>query len=119
MVVNYLKNSEDQQTFSAGEVIFQEGDTGEVMYGVLEGSVQILHNGQVLDTVEAGGFFGEMALVGKHTRSATAVALTNCRLAQVNEWRFHFLVHETPTFATQVMSILAERLRRMNDLIKP
>jgi CRP/FNR family transcriptional regulator, cyclic AMP receptor protein len=52
-----------------------------------------------------------MALVDKSARSATATALEDCKLAVIDKRRFLFLVHETPTFALQVMASLAERLR--------
>jgi CRP-like cAMP-binding protein len=57
---------------------------------------------------------GEMALIDSQPRSATAVALTDCSLAVIDEKRFLFMVHETPFFALDIMRILAERLRQMN-----
>jgi CRP-like cAMP-binding protein len=42
------------------------------------------------------------------------VAKTRARLAQIDRRRFHFLVQQTPHFATHVMKILANRLRHMN-----
>lgn len=48
------------------------------MYGVVEGEVEITLRGKHLDTIEAGGIFGELALVDDSPRSATAVAKTNC-----------------------------------------
>jgi CRP-like cAMP-binding protein len=42
------------------------------------------------------------------------VAKTSCRLAEIDRRRFHFLVQQTPHFATHVMKTLADRLRHMN-----
>ena len=95
----------------AGTVIFEAGSTGEEMYGVAEGKVELrLPDGRAV-TIGPDETFGEMALVDRSARSATATALEDCKLAVIDKRRFLFLVHETPTFALQVMASLAERLR--------
>ena len=95
----------------AGTVIFSEGDAGEEMFGVIEGEVEVrTHNGHIT-LLEVDDTFGEMAIVDQIPRSATAVAVVDTKLAVINRHRFLFLVHETPMFALQVMSSIAERLR--------
>jgi CRP-like cAMP-binding protein len=59
----------------------------------------------------ADDVFGEMSVVDSSPRSATAVAVTDTKLAVIDRRMFLFLVHETPMFALQVMSTMAERLR--------
>lgn len=98
--------------FASGEVIFAEGGEGDFMYVVRSGEVEIERNGKVIETLSAGGIFGEMALIDGSPRSATARAKTDAELAPINEKSFMFLVHETPFFAVAVMRTLAERLRR-------
>ncbi|MBZ0300923.1 MAG: Crp/Fnr family transcriptional regulator [Anaerolineae bacterium] len=116
--VDHFKNSKDFQTFTAGQVIFETGAPGGQMYAVKDGEVDIIYRDTVLDTVGPGGIFGEMGLVeGNASRSATAIARTDCQIVPVDKQRFLFLVHETPTFALSVMQIMAHRLRRMNELI--
>lgn len=99
---------------AAGTVIFEAGQPGDVMYVVIEGELDVVDGDRVLDTVGEGGIVGEMALIDKQPRSATAIARTDCRLAPVNERRFVFLVHQTPYFALEVMRVMADRLRRTN-----
>jgi CRP-like cAMP-binding protein len=101
-------------TVEAGTVIFNEGDPGDVMYSVVEGEIEVERNGTVIETVGAGGILGELALIDTAPRSATATARTEARIAEVDENRFMFLVHEHPRFALQVMRIMAERLRNAN-----
>ncbi len=115
--IDYFKNFTDFIEYGAGQTIFEEGKTGDTMFAVKEGEVDILHNGRVLETVYAGGFFGEMALIDASPRSAKAVAKTSCKIVQVDKKRFLFLVQETPTFALQVMRTLTNRLRAMNELV--
>jgi CRP-like cAMP-binding protein len=115
-VTGLFRNEIDTKTFQAGETIFEQGDPAEFMYGVVEGEVEIKLGNHVLSTLGPDEVFGEMALVDQTPRSATAVAQTDCKLAIIDHRRFLFLVQETPTFALQVMSTLADRLRRMNAL---
>lgn len=117
MTIDYFRHTQDFETHSAGDIIFELGDTGEHMYAVKEGEVEILFNENVLDTIGEGGIFGEMALVDSSPRSARAIAKTDCKIVVVDKHRFTFLVQETPTFALQVMHTLANRLRRMNEMI--
>lgn len=99
-------------TFAPGEVVFAAGDKGEHMYVVRSGEIEIERDGVVVESLSAGGIFGEMALIDGSPRSATARAKTDCELAPINEKSFLFFVHETPFFAIAVMRTLAERLRR-------
>jgi len=84
------------------------------MYVLLEGEMEILLGDFVLETVGQGALIGEMALIDKSPRTASAVAKTSCRLAEIDRRRFHFLVQQTPHFATHVIKTLADRLRHMN-----
>lgn len=112
MIINLFKNVDDAQAFAAGTTIFQEGDApGGVMYVVQQGEVEILVRGDPIETIGPGAFLGEIGLVDKKPRSATAVAKTDCRLVAVDQKRFNFLVQQTPFFALEVMQTIAERLR--------
>ena len=60
---------------------------------------------------------GEVGIVLPGPRSASVVAKTDCEFVAVDEKRFQFLVQQTPFFATQVMRVMAERLRKVNQLL--
>ncbi len=110
-----LNQSEQYQSFSQGQIIFREGDPGDQLYIVAEGQVDIMTDGQLLETVNPGGILGEMALIDDKPRSATAVARTDCVLTPIGRRHFLTLVERTPLFALQVMRVMAERLRRTNS----
>ncbi|MEO1288640.1 MAG: Crp/Fnr family transcriptional regulator, partial [Chloroflexota bacterium] len=114
---NYLKFEKTCIDYHAGEIIFEQGDEGDLMYTVVSGEVLIDFDGEVIDIVGEGGIIGEMALVGDNIRSASAIASTDCTLKVIDTQRFLWLVHETPTFATQVMGVMAERIRRLNLMV--
>ena len=100
------------KTYPAGATIFAEGDPPEFMYVVKTGHVDIVKDGRVVETVGPDGFFGELALVDKSSRSATAKAKTDCELAPISEKQFLFMASETPFFSLTVMREMANRLRR-------
>jgi CRP/FNR family transcriptional regulator, cyclic AMP receptor protein len=81
------------------------------MFAVLEGEVELRKGQRVLRNMATGGIFGEMAIIENQPRSADAIALTDCRVAAVNQKRFLVLVSQAPFFAIQMMQILSERLR--------
>lgn len=112
--LKFLKYADTVDTYHAGDVIFREGEKGESMYIVKAGSVDLQIMGKTVETLEANAILGEMALLDSETRSATAVAATDCQLVPINGEKFIYLVRETPYFALEVMQIMAQRLRRMD-----
>ena len=117
--ISLFRNATDAKTFTAGQVIFKEGQPGDVMYVVIDGTIDILVHDKVINIIGPGGILGEMALLDNEPRSTTAIANTDCKLAPVDQRRFTFLVQQTPYFAIQVMQVMAERLRRLNSLLGP
>jgi CRP-like cAMP-binding protein len=109
-----FRQETDTLKLAPGDFLFQEGDTGENMYVLLEGEIEIFLGDFMLETAEPGMLIGEMALIDDGPRTANAVAKTVCRLAEIDRRRFYFLVQQHPHFATHVMKTLADRLRDMN-----
>jgi CRP-like cAMP-binding protein len=103
------------QLFEAGASVFKQGTTGRFMYVVAQGEVEVGRDGRSLYVVREGSLVGEMALIDHAPRSATAVARTQCRLIPVDEYKFLIMAQQTPLFALEVMRLLVERLRHMND----
>ncbi len=108
-----LMRSGEAESFAAGAKIFDEGDPADKVYLVKSGEVELTTGANhVLEIVGQGGLFGEMAVIERDTRSATAVAQSDCELVTIDRRRFWFLVQETPYFAEIVMRVMADRLRR-------
>jgi len=110
--IRLFDKADDLQSFSAGETIFKAGDPRKYMYVIVEGEVDLYINSGLVETVEPGGIFGEMALIEQDVRAASAIA--RCKLAMIDENRFGFMIERTPFFALKVMRCLVKRLRRMN-----
>ena len=103
-------NAKEHRDVAAGEAIFREGDAGQEMFGVVNGKVELRHGDETVLTLGPEGTFGELALISSAPRTLTAVAVEPTRIAVINRHTFLFLVHETPTFAIDVMRSLAERI---------
>lgn len=114
-VVARFRHSPNAFRLAAGKVLFREGESAEVMYVLLEGTVEVIVGDTLVESAQAGTVLGEMAVIDRSPRSATAVAKTPCRLVSMTATQFDLLVHETPEFARLVMQVLSGRLRRMNQ----
>ncbi len=116
--IEIFQTSPTPQSFTPGEIIFAEGDAGEVMYGILEGEVEIVVNHKVVETIAAGDVFGEGALVhSDRQRASTAIAKIPCKLALMDRQHFLFAVQQTPMFALEVMRSYSDRLRSLKHRI--
>ena len=104
---------------AAGEPLFQAGDEGHLMFVLTTGNAEVIVNNRVVETLQHGSIVGEMGIVSPGPRSASVVATTDCEFVAVDEKRFQFLVQQTPFFATQVMKVMAERLRSLNQMVAP
>lgn len=100
--------------FEAGEKIFLEDDAADAMYMVRSGRVDVITYGTVLENVRAGGIFGELALIDDGRRSAAAMVTEPTEVVQIDKQTFLAVIRNDPEFALRVMSLLANRLRRMN-----
>jgi len=113
--INVFRNVQNPRSLAAGEVLFREGDDGgDLMFAVLEGELVLTVAERVVDRLRPGQIVGEMALIDRSARSATATAAVATTVAPVDKKAFTYLVQEHPTFALLVMEVMAERLRRAN-----
>ncbi len=114
--------SDNTRSFEPGDLIFKEGEAGDLMYVLLEGSVDLkkkVERGEtVLKTVDTpNDFFGEMALLDDRPRSATAVATKRTKVLAVDGPTFESMIIANGKFALKIIKILAARIRRSNDQV--
>jgi CRP/FNR family transcriptional regulator, cyclic AMP receptor protein len=117
-VVNYFTKDENLKHYKAGEVIYTVGQHDDSVYGVAEGEVDVFFGAReaLLETVGPGGVFGERTFIDTLPHTTTAVARTDCSLSVMDEQRFLWLVHETPTFALVVMRLMVKRSRKLMQM---
>lgn len=100
----------------AGGALFRQGEAANgLMYVLVSGRAEIRVGDCCVEQAEPGTIVGEMAMIGSEPRSATVVAVSDCRFAEITAKRFHYLVTEAPQFAIEVMRVLALRLRRADE----
>lgn len=104
---------------TAGGKVFQVGQPGGCMYAVKSGTLHVRIGKAVVETLNAGDIFGEMALLNENdVRTATVEAVADAELAVIDEKRFEFMVKHVPSFSIEVMRILAARLMEMNKRVR-
>lgn len=106
-----------RRRYAKGEVIFREGDPGETLFIVEEGRVKLAivspeGNEVILDLLEPGDFFGELALLDREPRSADAVAIEASSLFSLQRPEFLRFLVERPRVAARLLVTMSHRLRR-------
>ena len=109
--------------FEPGQVLFQEGDEGEDMYIIQSGRVAIkkrVKDGSeaVLAILEKGDFFGEMALLERLPRSATAELAEDGDLIKIDNEVFGDMIKANPEIAIRMLRKYSIRLRETNKQIE-
>lgn len=102
--------------YPAGKVLIQEGLAGVFMYVVLQGCVEIAVQHNVVGMISRGGIFGEMALITRADRVASAIAQTDCELLAISRNVFLDLVCSNPKFAVALLGAVGNRARFMAAL---
>jgi CRP-like cAMP-binding protein len=109
--------------YSAGEVVFEEGDLGDSLFVLMNGEVDVLHKDgkgeqQILTTLQPPEFFGEMSLIDKEFRSATVRAkkdATMLHLTAENLATFRKNYKDGFVFLViNIARVLSNRLRETN-----
>lgn len=110
------------RVYKRGEVICREGDAGETMFIIQEGEVRIHKRVRDKETtlavLKAGDFFGEMAIIDKEPRSASATAETDSKLIILSEDIFESQIKTNPKIIMAILRKMSERLRNADRQIK-
>ena len=116
------QSSKNERSFAAGEFIFEEGDIGDFAYVLLSGEAEIckISQGEIIKLVDikANTLFGEMALIDKSVRSASARAITDIIVREIDETAFMAHIKKSPDVAMNMMLRLANYARTTNKNIE-
>jgi len=105
------------------QVLFRAGDVGDAMYLIERGKVRISVRATdghdvTLTELAGGDFFGEMALLDRQPRSASATVAENARLAVLSREHFLSFMRSNPNVALEMLTALANRLRHTDELLR-
>jgi CRP-like cAMP-binding protein len=106
-----------------GATIFAKDDPGNSLYAVISGTVKISTSSPdgrnaILNLIEPGELFGEMAVLDGQPRSADATANTNCEIFVIDRRDFLAFVQSQPTLATKFIKVLCELVRRTSEQVE-
>ncbi len=102
--------------YPQGKTIFYEGQLGSALFVVLSGKVGLYKKTKEIAVVGVGDVFGEMSVLNKEPRTASAVALTPVRVFTLDEHQLSGMLDTkiAVRFLMNIIHILSERLERMN-----
>ncbi len=109
----------EEKTFRKGEIIIKEGDVGKTLFYVQEGKAGVYvdygkKNPFRLGFIEAGEFFGEMAILEAYPRSATVVAERNIVVTEIPGDDMNSFFAENPDLIVVLMKLLGKRIETMS-----
>jgi CRP/FNR family transcriptional regulator, cyclic AMP receptor protein len=104
-----------RRTFQPGEAIVEEGRTGNGLYIIVSGRVEVIKadgtdRAQVLATLGPGEPFGELALLGEWKRTATVRAIEETDCLGMDRWVFLAHLRRQPEVAVKMLQFVAQRL---------
>jgi CRP/FNR family cyclic AMP-dependent transcriptional regulator len=100
----------DELDLREGKDLTVEGKPGREFFVLLEGSADVRRKGRKVNTMNAGDFFGEIALITDQPRTATVTAATPVRVLVIRARDFRELLRKTPSMQEKVLQALAQRL---------
>ncbi len=120
--LNHLASKLAERLLKAGELFFNQGDTGSSMYIVAVGHVNIHLPGEAsrrvsLKDISRGEYFGELALFDDKPRSASALATTDATLLELSREVLSAYLERRPRAAMAILRTMAERLRETNAML--
>jgi CRP/FNR family cyclic AMP-dependent transcriptional regulator len=108
------------RSFKKNSVIVNQGDETNSLYVILEGSVRVFVDDEqgkeiILNTMEAGESFGEMALLSDAPRSASVMATSPSKLAMISKQDFMSCLASNPTIPCKIIEVLIKRAQDLTD----
>jgi CRP/FNR family transcriptional regulator, cyclic AMP receptor protein len=101
-----------EQSYAAGDAVVKEGDPATRLFVIVDGTASVEQGGQTVGTIGSGEFFGELALIEQHARSATVRAETDMTCLVITAWEFRASLEEHPQMAIPMLNTIISRLHR-------
>lgn len=112
--LSHLAQITDEVEYQPNQSIFEEGDAGDAMYLIVDGTVKVHSGDHIFAELGSKQVFGEMSILDAEPRSATITALTDLTLLKIQREDFSEILAEKPEIALGVIQVLTRRLREAN-----
>lgn len=107
-----------RQGYDENYILFHEGDPGDAMYYIISGAVQLSKGSQVLKVMREGEYFGEMAMLLKANRSASAVVCEpGTQLVTISSANMEAMLRQNPAVILALLQEMAQRLKNTDALL--
>ncbi|HTP02144.1 MAG TPA: cyclic nucleotide-binding domain-containing protein [Anaerolineales bacterium] len=106
-----VANQVEELVFGKDEIIFRKGDHGDSLYIIVSGRVEVRDGERLLNQLDEGAIFGELALLDPAPRSATVKTLEPARLLRLNEAKFQKVLAERPEVSAAIIHVLTSYIR--------
>jgi CRP-like cAMP-binding protein len=114
MELNLAAFSRFTRSFKPGEIIFCEYEPGDTFYLIQAGRVKLIKNTgefeRTLDILQPSEMFGEMAILENSPRSASAIAMDEVTVLELNSQNFEILMLGNPQIALKLLRIFSKRI---------
>ena len=111
-----LARAADEISVAAGTTLTTQGEVGREAFVLLDGTAEVVRDGQLVATLGPGDHVGELSLLDGGPRTATVTATTDVELLVLGRPAFNGVLDEIPTLAHKLAVSLARRLRAAEDL---
>ena len=110
-----IARASDEVEIPEGRTLVKQGDVGRECFVLVEGKVRVERNGRKVASLGPGAYFGELSLLDKGPRTATATAETDCTVLVLGPREFSALLDEVPQLAHKLLAALAARIRDLDE----
>jgi CRP-like cAMP-binding protein len=114
--LNEVGSSLRERTFAEGDTVLSEGHAGVGFFVIVDGEATVTVRGEERTKLGAGDYFGEIALITGSERTATVTADSDLSCLALTSWEFRPLVEQNGTIAWKLLSALAKKLPRREQL---
>ena len=107
-----LAKTADEVDLREGTVLTREGRVAREFFVLVDGTARVTKAGRKVAELQAGDWFGEIALITNGPRTATVTATSPVDVLVITDRRFRTVVETMPSIALKVLSCVGERLAR-------
>lgn len=112
--LSHIAQITDEVEYAFGQTVVNEGDHGDAMYLIVDGSVKVHRGEQTLAQLGLKQCFGEMSILDEEPRSATVTALSELLLLKIRREDFSEILAAKPEISRGIIQVLTRRLREAN-----
>jgi len=112
-----IARASDEVQIPEGRTLVKQDEVGRECFVLVEGKVKVERNGRKVATLGPGAYFGELSLLDKGPRTATAITETDSTVLVLGPREFSGLLDEVPQLAHKLLAALAQRVRELDTKV--